>query len=281
MNAAYQIQHPENETLDSGQCNLYVEVAAEYLLFGILDKSRNEFTDLNYYRLDKYNTFNHLKDILYGNQLLSGSYNETRIAYHFPDCLVMPYEKYDAGLKGDMLNLVYGDLHKGDILEDSIEPGQWHAVYRVPSALHQVLTAQFPRAVFCHAYTVFLRRKSAEGQLPAGDAAFLVFYEHKLLFAFFRDAKLQLIRTFEYETAEDVTFHLLNACRQLEADCEKIVLHISGLLDDHSSVYAELQKYFLQTELEQRPDSFSYTSAFDEYPAHFFTSLFGIALCAL
>lgn len=281
MNAAYQIQHPENETLDSTQCNLYLEVAAEYLLFGILDTGRNEFTDLNYYRLDKYNTFNHFKDILYNNRLLSASYNETRIAYYFPDCLIVPNEKYNEALNRDILNLVYGDLQKGDVLEDSVNGEGMHIIYRVPSALHQAITAHFPHAIFCHAYTAFVKRKTDVGQLPSGDVAFLVFYEHKLLFVFFRDTKLQLIRTFEYETAEDVTYHLLNACKQLEADCEKTVFRISGLLDDHSSVYAELQKYFLKTELEQRPGNFSYNSAFDEYPAHFFTSLFGIALCAL
>ncbi|MBX3253708.1 MAG: DUF3822 family protein [Chitinophagaceae bacterium] len=280
MNAAYQIQRPENETVDSSQCNLYMEVAAEYLLFGILDTGRNEFLALDYYHLDKYNTFNHLKEILFNNGQLSQPYKAIRVVYNFPDCLVMPAEKYNAGLNAGMLNLVFGDLHKGEVLEDMVEVNGMNVVYRVPPALHDAIAARFPQAVFCHTYTAFLKRKAMEGQLPDADAAFLVFYEHKLLFSFFRDSKLQLIRTFEYETAEDVTYHLLNACRQLDADCEKTVFRISGLLDDHSSVYAELQKYFLQTELEQRPPEFAYNSAFDEYPAHFFTSLFSIALCA-
>lgn len=279
MNAAYQIQDPENEIIDSSQCNLYVEIAAEYLLFGILDTVKNEFSALNYYHLDRFNTFNHLKDIVYNNALLGHSYKETRIVYNFPDCLVMPGIRYNEGANRDMLNLVFGDLNKGDVLSEHLADEDLYIVYRVPSSLHREMTARFPGAGFCHAYTTFLKRKTRNGQVPTGDAAFVIFYEHKLFFAFFRETKLQIIRTFDYETAEDVTYHLLNACQQLDADCEKTVFRISGLLDDHSSVYSEMQKYFLLTELESRPKDFSYNSAFDEYPAHFFTSLFGIALC--
>lgn len=279
MNAAYQIQRPENEIIDSSQCNLYVELAAEYLLFGILDTTNNEFVILNYYNLDKYNAFNHLKEILYSNTLLGNAYKETRIAYHFPECVLVPQEKYSSLLNKDMLTLVFGDLQKGDILEDDPRFGEMKVVYRIPQTLHSLVSSRFYSATYCHAYTAFLQCKAQE-QLPGGDVAYLVFYEHKLFVAFFRNGQPQLLRTFEYETAEDVTYHLLNACQQLEADCEKTIFRISGLLDDHSSVYTELQKYFLHTELENRPARFSYNGAFDEYPAHFFTPLFSIAVCA-
>ncbi|MGN6492819.1 MAG: DUF3822 family protein [Agriterribacter sp.] len=279
MNAAYQIQRPEHEMIDSSQCNLYVELAPEYLLFGVLDTVKNEFAELNYYHLDKYNTFHHLKEILYGNVLLGNAYRETRVVYHLPECLLIPEEKYDSALNNDELNLVFGDLQKGDVLTDDPGFDGIRVIYRVPANLHSAVQARFPNASFSHTYAAFLSCRKANGPLPEGDVAFLAFYEHKLFTAFFRNGQPQLMRTFEYETAEDVTYHLLNTCQQLEADCEKTIFRISGLLDDHSSVYTELQKYFLHTELENRPGKFSYNSAFDEYPAHFFTPLFSIASC--
>lgn len=279
MNVAYQIQVPVNEIEDAAQCNLYVEVAADHLLFGILDNTKREFIALQYVNLDKYNAFNHCKELIYHNEWLARSYNKVTVVYYFPESIQVPELLFDAGLNKTALDLIYGNLNKGEILTDNLPGWNLYNVYRVPAALHQLLGAHFPKGQFYHAYTGVLKRKERTIKKTEGDEATLVFYPNKLLFALFRNGSLQIIQTFEYETAEDVTWHLLNACRQFGVNCEQIVLSVSGLLDDHSSVYSELLKYFLHIELDERPAEFKYTGVFDEYPRHFFSSLFNTALC--
>ena len=279
MNVAYQIQVPITELEDAAQCNLYVEVAADHLLFGILDNNKREFIALQYVNLDKYNAFNHCKELIYHNEWLARSYNRVTVVYYFPESILVPEQVYDDNLNKTSVDLIYGDLNKGEILTDKLAGWNLYHVYRVPVALHQLLGAHFPKGHFYHAYTVVLRRKEQVSKKTEGDEAILIFYPNKLLFALFRNGELQIMQTFQYETAEDVTWHLLNACRQFNADCEQIILRVSGLLDDHSSVYSELQKYFLNIELDEHPADFKYNEAFNEYPLHFFTSLFNTALC--
>jgi hypothetical protein len=62
-------------------------------------------------------------------------------------------------------------------------------------------------------------------------------------------------------------------------DCETVQISASGLLDDRSALFTELKKYFLHVALESRPDEFIYDPVFDDYPPHFFTPLFNLALC--
>ncbi|MCO5241012.1 MAG: DUF3822 family protein [Chitinophagaceae bacterium] len=279
MNVAYQIQVPVSEMKDAAQCNLYVEVAADHLLFGILDNNKHEFIALQYVNLDKYNAFNHCKELIYHNEWLARSYNKVTVVYYFPESLLVPEPLLDSGLNKSSFDLVYGDLNKGELLSDHLPGWNMYNIYRVPAVLHQLLGTHFPKGHFFHAYTLLLKRKAQTIGEAEGDEATLIFYPNKLLFALYRDGDLQIIQTFEYETAVDVAYHLLNACRWFEVDCGQVVLCISGLLDDQSSVFSELQKYFMHIKLDDRPADFTYNETFNEYPRHFFSSLFNIALC--
>ncbi|MCO5237375.1 MAG: DUF3822 family protein [Chitinophagaceae bacterium] len=281
VNVAYQIQVPLTEMEDAAQCNLYVEVAADHLLFGILNNERREFIALQYVNLDKYNAVNHCKELVYHNEWLARSYNRVIVVYYFPESILVPEEMYDESLNKSSLDLIYGDLNKGEVLTDHVADWNLYNVYRVPAPIHELLGAHFPKGHFFHAYTVMLKRKRQvqSHKMPEGDEALLIFFPNKLLFGLFRNGDLQIMQTFEYETAEDVVYHVLNVCLQFQSNCEQIVLRISGLMDDHSAVYAALQKYFLHVELDPRPAELNYKEDFNEYPAHFFTSLFNIALC--
>lgn len=278
VNVAYQIQVPVNEIKDAAQCNLYVEVAPDHLLFGILNNDSQTFIALQYVNLEKYDAFNHCKDLIYHNEWLARSYNKVTVVYYFPESILVPEAMYNEAISKPALDLVYGDLNRGELLSDIIPGRNLRNIYRVPAALHQLLGAHFPKGHFYHAYTIALKREAWGAKTEEGSAG-LLFYPNKLLFALFKAGELQIIQTFEYETAEDVTWHLLNACRRFEVDCSQIILSVSGLLDDHSSVYSELLKYFLHVQLDERPAQFKYADAFDEYPLHFFSSLFNTALC--
>jgi len=279
VNVAFQIQVPVSEIGDAAQCNLYVEVAADHLLFGILENVKQEFVALQYVNLDKHNAFNHCKELIYHNEWLSRPYNRVTIVYYFPESLLVPDALFEEDLNKTALDVVYGDLHKGEVLQDNLPGWGLHNVYRVPAALHQLMGSHFPKGHFYHAYSILLKSKELLEKRPDIDEITLIFYPNKLLFALFRAGKLQIIQTFEYDTAEDVMYHLLNACQQFDIDPEKVVVAVSGLLDDHSSVYSELNRYFLNIELDERPAGFSYNAVFQEHPLHFFTALFSTALC--
>lgn len=279
MNAAYHIEVPVKDLGDTDLCNLYLEIAPDHLLFAVLNNETREFVVLQYINLDKYNTLNHCKEIVYHNEWLAKLYNKVVITYNFPDSILVPEQVYEEGLNKTSLELVYGDLNKGDTFNDRLEQWGVYNVYRVPVVLHQLMNGHFPKGCFFHYTSVFLKCKKQQEVLTAGDEVELVFYPNKMFFSLFRDGRLQLVQTFEYETAEDISYHLLNTCRRFAVDCEKVSLKVSGLLDDHSSVYSELQKYFLNIQLHVRPAEFQYNAVFDEYPAHFFTSLFSTALC--
>ena len=279
MSAVYQIQVPAAVPEDVSGYHLYIDMGADHLSFAVLEPVKKEFIALQHFNLEKYKVLTHCQEILSHNEWLGKHYTRTLISYNFSDSILVPEKFYIPTLNENALDLVYGDLNKGRLFADHVPEWELYHIYRVQEALHTIFTGQFPAAEFIHSYTSFLKIKKQKEAATDGDELNVVFYNNKLIISLFRNGALLLMRAFEYETSEDVAYHLLNLCKQFEVDCEKVTVIISGLIADHSAVYAELEKYFMFLQLDQRPAVFTYSEAFDEYPSHFFTAVFNAALC--
>ena len=94
-----------------------------------------------------------------------------------------------------------------------------------------------------------------------------------------RQGKLQVVQNFEYHDADDCVFHLLNVCKGFETEPDSVVLHVNGMIDEKSGLYAAIYKYFLNIEFEKLPDGYTYDEAIKELPPHFFSHLFSLATC--
>lgn len=278
MNASFQIQPVQDQPIDTAKAILLLEVSPDYLLAGIMDDD-NKFASLEYFRLEQHDPVNSFKSVIISHEWFSRPYHAVKVIYNFPDSLLVPLSLYDQGNAKASLDLVFGDACQGNTFSDHL-PG-WDAcnIYRVPETYITAINARFKQAESLHLFTVVLKKLQQENSDLAGDNLFLVFNERKLFVTFVKDNRLMLVQTYGYETAEDVSYILLNVCKQFDLDCETVSIHISGLLDDQSSVYGEMRKYFLHVLLDKRPDALKYADTFDEYPAHFFNSIYWSALC--
>ena len=92
-----------------------------------------------------------------------------------------------------------------------------------------------------------------------------------------KDGKHQLINSFNYRTAEDVTYTLLNICQQFEV--ENIDLEISGLLEKNSALYKEIYKYFQTIDLIFLPENKNYNEEITQHPSHYFSHIFALDSC--
>lgn len=279
LSAVYQIQVPVSVPEDTSGYHLYINIGSDHLCFAVLNPSEKEFIALQHFNLERYNGLGHTRDIIERNEWLGRSYNRTEIVYNFSESILVPEKFYYSSINESSLELVYGDMHNGRLFSDHISEWSVYHIYRIPVSLDDILIHRFNNAHFSHSYSCWL--KTAKQNLNVGDRDEIhtLFYNNKLIVSVLKKDGLQLMRSFEYETAEDVVYYLLNICQQYNIDCEKVTLIISGLIADHSVMYAELQKYFMFLKLTERPADFKYSEAFDEYPQHFFTPIFSAALC--
>lgn len=281
MNASFKIQAPQNQAIDSSQCNLLLEISPDYILSGILHPLEKKFISLEYFRLDSHDSLNSFKRVVFNHEWFSKPFNAVKITYNFPESLIIPAGHHVQDTVKDSLNIVFGDANQGQVFSEYLSYWNSFNAYRVPESYVSVLNAHFVQPQYAHMHAVILKKLAIDIEQINGDNLFVFFYERKLIVACLKDRKLMLIQTYSYETAEDINYLLLNICTRFELDCEKINIQVSGLLDDQSSVYSEMRKYFTNVILNDRPDTLAYSENFEEYPPHFFNSVYWSALCGL
>ncbi|MEO6455119.1 MAG: DUF3822 family protein, partial [Ginsengibacter sp.] len=233
-------------------------------------------TGLSVYNFEKKNDEDNvaktLRKIFDEQYLLKEEFNEIFISCAFDESILTPKLYYNANQSNDNLNLMYGDLHPGVVLTDHVAERNLYNVYRITNDIHKVITNQYKSVTFFHQYSLLIRKLQ-----PAGNILKLIFYNSKIVISLQKAGKLQIIQAFKYITANDAVYHMLNVCTRFDA--KDVSVQLGGMIEKDSTLFTEIQKYFLTTTFSDLPGGLLYTDEIKEFPTHFFSHLFAFALC--
>lgn len=236
----------------------------------------------------KYYQFEHIKDksleellaeMIEEDDLFSKENIEIFFIYNFEESTLVPDKFFGIDINKEITELVYGNLQKGFIFSEKIPWWELQNVYRVPTAVHNILQQKFSDAKHWHAYSLLLKSHKMFTAKENLDLIKTIFYADKIIVTVFKKSQLQLIQTFIYQDAKDVIFYIMNCCKQFDINTEELQLEISGLIDKHSSIFRELLKYFGNISFEEMGDTIKVTDELNEYPLHYFSSLLKMAVC--
>lgn len=247
------------------------------MAYAVLDKAANTFVQLQYYAATAGEAEQDFaENVVYADDALKAPYQRTVLVMDYGNSVLTPEPLFSTDIAQSLVELVYGDAATGAIRYD--RPCAWDMVhcYRLPAGLQEYTNQCFTTPQYRHYHTVLLQW--LQQQSPAGDMMQVAFHKQHINVAVLRNGVLQLVQSYGYQSAEDVAYRLLAAAQQLQLDPQTVQVQVCGLVDEHSAMYSELQKYFLQTAWLQRPAAFQYDPVFDQYPAHFFTPIF-LAAC--
>jgi hypothetical protein len=276
---AFQIQSSGLRLVDLSRSNLYMDIGYGHFCFAVVMQDTGEFIAMEYYTMKSAKKEDEFRSILSINPLLKNSYNKVFAVYNTPECVLVPDILYNPDVRDAMMTLIHGDLEKGLTLTEQVKHLELHNIYRVPKVFHEEIVRVFPGGKYRHYYSAWLKARQSFSEVQQGDHLHVIFYPYKIITVLFNNSQLELIQSFPYDIPEDVSYHLLNISEQFRLPADKLRLHVSGLLDTNSAMYTELMKYFLNVDLEARSRNFNYDFAFDNYPQHFFTPVFSLALC--
>lgn len=216
-----------------------------------------------------------VKEILQFDDLLQKPFAKTHIIWSYPESILVPPNLVNGNSNNEMLDLVYGDAQKGVIKSDFLYKHNLHNIYRIPETVRECVEAKFPYATQTHQYSLLVNREMNNGE----DELFVVFYTNSLTLMLCKEGRLQVVQNFAFSNPEDTAFHLLNVCKSFDIQPNKVMLHISGMIDEKSNLYAAIYKYFLHIEFDWLPVDYTYAEEIKDHPPHFFSHLFALALC--
>lgn len=279
MQPTFSIDGASLNEIERGEYALYIDLAADHSCLALFHLNNRSFSALEYYDLEKKDGEHKQWAFLNTSKLARFGASKVVVAYNTPEALMIPQHLFEITNRTSALELMFGDLHHGNTLEEKLADWDLYTVYRVPSALHERIIQLFPQGQYWHFYSLLLRVMKNHMVDHAREDLKVVFYPNRVVTALVKMGQLQVVQSFEYEIAEDVAYYLLNICQQFQCDPNAVRLGISGLVEMDSPLYTELMKYFLLVHMDNRPEEFNYDPAFNDYPLHFFTPVFSLATC--
>ncbi len=257
--------------IKAASCDLVCEVSTEGFSYLIQDCEANVFIATGVYHFNTAIHGNHIADlqkIFEEQELLCENFRNVNIIYSFPESVLIPFSLYNSRNNADVLNMIHGDFTENDvILTDMLLENKVYNCYRMPSEILREISNRFPSGKALHQYSVLIKRLSA-----SGNKLSVIFYPQKIVLTAEKDGNLLLVNSFQYKNAEDVSYTLLNICRQFEI--ENPSLEVSGLIERDSALFKEIYKYFDPVTFTISPAETSFSKEMNQYPAHFFSLLF-------
>ncbi len=274
MNSAFNIFTPGAVT---AQCSLLIEVSC-YSVSYIIINEHNACLALAVYHFADSTTSGQLgsniNNMVAAQPLLQQPFNKITIVYAFEKAILVPNEYMSPAGAKKMLELAFGDTGEGIVRSEHVYKHNLHTCYEVPKQVDAVFAHLFPIANHTHQYALLPNVVEASGNL-----LYSVFYPATITVQLFKMGKLQVIQTFQYKTAEDAAYHLLNVCQRFDMVADDTILYLNGMIDAASHLNAEINNYFLYPTFGSLPTAFTYNSEIKKYPEHYFSHLFQLATC--
>jgi hypothetical protein len=280
---AFQIEVSSISEEELLQSRLLVEINPHAFTYVLLNQRNMSPLTVKHFQLEigKENDLPEtLREILGSDPLLRRPVKETLVIYNFPECSLVPEPLFSMENNREIIDTLHGNLQKGLILTEKIPWWELFNVYRVSPDLHSLLQNSFTAGKYWHYYSLLLKSYKMFDSTDPEDCIKVIFYSDKMVALAIRNGKVHLVQTFLYQDTKDVLYHLLNCCKLLGFDQEKVKLLVGGLIDRKSALSEELHKYFLRLQFDEIDESIKITDELKELPLHYFSNILKIAVCA-
>jgi len=269
---------PDEEQKDDDR--LILEIGKTHFACMVQCGSRNTVADFELFRLkegsNNYEDF--FNDLQSNSKLLNRSYSEKKVYIQNEMSVLVPENKFKEEIRNDYLDVAWGEDTNMVTMSDRLYANAGIInVYRVSTDIIHILNLRMNKVIVQHTYSQIIRSLFP---LPANTPAQLIkvqFYNQHLIVTVISEKILLLIQTFQYQSPADVLYHLLNISQRLALDDKTLVMKISGMIDLKSALYSQLLKYFNNIVVEDADSSIFHLDA-SEYPLHYFTPIFNLAV---
>ncbi len=254
----------------AGNSRLVMEWGSDHCCYAIIAENSNQVHLLRYYGFNIADEEDAIMEVAEELQLLQ--FSKIVLSPALPTALLVP-SKFapDARLS---LDGIYNEVNQS-YFSDAIDEWQLVNAYSLPSNTHSTLKAALPQAKYVHSYTTALKMYNG---FSAEDQVCVHFTPQHFMVIVKKGALLQLAQTYQYKTPLDVVYYLLKICSGLSLQQEELYVVLSGLVEEDSAMYKELRHYFLNLHFGQPP---ALSLPENDYPEHFFSSVYNLAACAL
>lgn len=218
----------------------------------------------------------HLKQILSHENILKSEVNNTCVIYGYPSAILAPAQVVNEDSQKMMMEMMHGEIADAVLKTDDLEQQGCKTIYAIPRQVDSVISFIFSNNCHKHLYTLLARLT----ELPQ-DCIYCIFGSSYFTSMLVKEGKLQVIQTYQYKTADDASYYLLQMSHAYSMNTNSVSVLLNGMISAGSNLFNGISKYFLNIEFAELPQQFHYPKEVTEYPSHYFSHLFSLVKCVL
>jgi len=210
--------------------------------------------------------------------VINQSYKTLEVFINNELSVLVPIFSFNRQIAADYLTIMFGEDVSCNIQFEHlpVEPGIIN-VFRIKQGIFDVLHQRLSNITFKHTWSNIVKTVISDISAYPSECMYIQFYNAFIIVSVFRGKQLQIIQSFINEAPEDVLYILLNISENFSLNKDTVVLKISGMIDLHFTLYRNLITYFRHVEV-QNIDTSKLPPQIKEYPLHYFTPFFNLAL---
>ncbi|MEO7445928.1 MAG: DUF3822 family protein [Ferruginibacter sp.] len=190
------------------------------------------------------------------------------------ETVLIPQEFYSGPVAMQAITLQYGYTNPPSIHSNSVKSEDAYIAYTWENTALDTWLQKFPLSIRHHSSALLL-----QASIHEGDYMQCYISARWLKVIAFKDGVLQLLQNFPFETPADAAYHLLNTFAQTGLDPKENSLVIFGLIDEDSSLYVEIYKYFVHIRFQENVEPFTLDEGLKEIPLRYYSALIQMAKC--
>ena len=242
------------------------EISDTFACTALYNQQQQSISRLDYFTFPATQAIESIKEIFADHKKNDGK--KAIISASFSEAFLIPSSLY----KEENVQNIFMDVAASKIITDPIPEWQMVTAYAMPTTLYNQLSTG--NTTFFHTYTPTLKVYNG---FDGGQQVMVHFSPQQFRVMVKKEGQLQLAQIYSYTVPLDVVYYLLSIYQQFNLSKEETFLLLSGLVEKDSALYKELDNYFLNIHF----NSSSVKGKLEDFPQHYFTSLYNLAACAL
>ena len=267
----FSFSNPDSSITGLSEKKLCIEVGHFFTCFTISDLSGRQIIDFVYFESFLPVDFAEINVLLSHEKLNGVSFSDVVLVHNRLEMALVPSSIYKPELSSTILETIHGDLIPLEIIVDDVHQWELHNIYGWKPELLTLISSKFPQVRNIQFSTAALRSLFKTLSFEKEQWMKVYFYKNAFHLLVLKDNQLQLSQTFNFETPQDIIYHLLNVVDRLKLDLASISVEVSGLLDTQSETWSEFNKFFVTVSLEACPSIDNSSNSEDHLPSHYYT----------
>lgn len=262
-------------SMDEG-LKLCLEVGEEHVSYLIANTSGTKIMHFEYYSVPKEEKLERLSMLLKEHPGLSHSFEDVILVNNTNRTVLVPDKFHKDHLNDSLFQMIHGDLEDMALHKDAVYEWEIKILHGLEAELDTLLKERFPQARSVHFATTALRSAFKNRHWEEKQHVKLFFFSSSFFIMLFHGDRLQIAQHFQFQTTEDIIYHVLNVADKFQVDVNSALFETSGLLDESSPIWYELQRHFLEISFLSPDVTFEENM---EISSHYFTPFFLIPAC--